>query len=178
MNFIGLNKGNLPNTISFFRVFSTVPVVVLLSFKSKVLHEIAGIIFLFASLTDVADGLVARSMGQVTNLGKLIDPLADKILLVGAVVPLVGLEKVPAWLAVVVLSREVAVTGFRALAASKGRVLPADIVGKVKTLFYTVSLTLIMFSVENVGLLLLYFGAFISILSAFKYFKQNLDLLK
>ncbi len=178
MSFTGLNRPNLPNTISLFRVFSVVPVVILLSFDSPVLHEVAGLIFLFASLTDIADGLIARSTGQVTNLGKLIDPLADKILLAGAVIPLVYLHKISSWIAVLIFAREFAITGFRAVAASRGRVIAADFMGKTKTLIYTISLTLLMFNINKWGTGLLYFGVGLAILSAFKYFKENMDLLE
>jgi len=173
-----LNKPNLPNTISLFRVLSVVPVVFFLSYDSSALHRLAGVIFLLASLTDIADGIIARSTGQVTNLGKLIDPLADKILLAGAVIPLVYLREISPWVAVLIFAREFAITGFRAVAASRGRIIAADFMGKVKTLIYTVSLTLLMFDVKRWGIWLLYFGVGLALLSAFKYFKENMDLLE
>lgn len=169
-------KINLPNAISLFRVMSVIPVVVLLSVKNKFAHTCAGIVFLIASFTDLADGFIARRRGEVTLLGKLIDPLADKILLLGAVLPLVEQRIVPAWLAIVMFSREFTVTGFRALASTKGRIIPADIGGKIKTLLYTVSLFLLMVGNKKWGTFLLYIGVLISILSASKYIADNLDI--
>ena len=171
-------KINLPNAISLFRVLSVIPIVVLLSIKSKTTHTIAGIVFLVASLTDFADGFVARKRGEVTILGKLIDPLADKILLLGALIPLVEEGTISSWIAIIMLAREFIVTSFRALASSRGRVIPADIGGKMKTLLYTLSLFLIMMNSKKWGMFLLYIGILISILSAFKYVMDNIDIFE
>jgi len=93
---------------------------------------IACIIFAFASLTDWLDGWLARKKGMVTVLGQLLDPTADKLLIASALICLVALGRVPAWAAIVIIGREIAVTGFRAMASSKGINIPASAFGKAK----------------------------------------------
>ncbi len=168
---------NLPNAITFLRLVAVVPVVLFLSLGGA-WRFVGGALFLIASLSDVVDGYLARSRGQVTELGKLADPVVDKVLLLGGVLPLVAMGEVDAWLAVVIFGREFAVMGLRCLAASRGRVLPSDLWGKLKTVVYTISVTLLIFGVRRFGLVTLYIGVAISILSAFNYFRENIWLLE
>ena len=110
---------NLPNILSISRVFLVPVVMVFLTLRTQfgfieganIGDIIAGLIFIIASLTDAADGYIARKRGMVTNLGKFIDPLADKIMVVAVLVALVDLHRVPAWMVVVIISREFIVTG-------------------------------------------------------------------
>jgi len=96
-------------------------------------HEIVALaIYVFATLTDAIDGWIARRKGEVTVLGQLLDPTADKLLIASALICLVELGRVPAWAAIVIIGREIAVTGFRAMASSKGVNIPASAFGKAK----------------------------------------------
>src|SRR4051795_9843230 len=94
---------------------------------------VAAVVFALAALTDGLDGYIARSQGSVTTFGKLMDPLADKLLIVAALVSLVSLDRLQAWVAMVIIARELAVTGLRSLAAERGVVIAASWLGKVKT---------------------------------------------
>jgi CDP-diacylglycerol--glycerol-3-phosphate 3-phosphatidyltransferase len=125
---------NLPNALTLFRVV-LVPVFILFFYPLAVDNRTywgAGWVFAIAAITDFFDGYLARRYGQVTRLGKLLDPIADKVLVTAALVMLVEVDRVPAWIAIVILGREFAVTGLRALAASEGVVLAAESLGKWK----------------------------------------------
>ncbi len=124
---------NIPNALTMLRILA-VPVVVV-----ALLGEIpngdlwAGIVFAAAALTDGLDGYIARRKGDVTTFGKLMDPLADKLLIVAALVSLVSLDRLAAWVAMVIIAREIAVTGLRAAAVDQGVVISASWLGKLKT---------------------------------------------
>lgn len=124
---------NIPNALTMLRIVA-VPVVVV-----ALLGEIpngdlwAGIVFTAAAFTDGLDGYIARRKGDVTTFGKLMDPLADKLLIVAALISLVSLDRLPAWIAMVIIARELAVTGLRAVAVEYGVVLAASWLGKLKT---------------------------------------------
>lgn len=125
---------NVPNYLSVSRVL-LVPVFIILMLDPTPLRSLlAGIVFALASATDWLDGYLARKWGQVTKIGKLLDPIADKILITSALVLLVEIDssKVPAWIAIVIIGREIAVTGLRAMAAGDGVIIPAENMGKYK----------------------------------------------
>jgi CDP-diacylglycerol--glycerol-3-phosphate 3-phosphatidyltransferase len=125
---------NVPNLLSISRMVS-VPVFIILMLDPTPLRALAaGIVFSLASITDWLDGYLARKWGQVTKIGKLLDPIADKILIASALIMLVEIDpsKVPSWIAIVIIGREIAVTGLRAMAASEGVVIPAENLGKYK----------------------------------------------
>lgn len=125
---------NLPNLLSISRILS-VPVFIVLMLNPTPAHAMwAGIVFLLASITDWLDGYIARKWGQITKIGKLLDPVADKILIASALILLVEVDssKVPSWMAIVIIGREIAVTGLRAMAATDGIVIPAENMGKYK----------------------------------------------
>ncbi|MDY0178531.1 MAG: CDP-diacylglycerol--glycerol-3-phosphate 3-phosphatidyltransferase, partial [Synergistaceae bacterium] len=125
---------NLPNILSLSRVFLAPLVMVFLTLRGQFGNilglpfgdVLAGLVFTIAALTDTFDGYFARKHGMVTNLGKLIDPLADKILVIAALISLVQLQRLPAWIVVVIISREFFVTGLRMVAASEGVVIAAS----------------------------------------------------
>ncbi|MCX6567554.1 MAG: CDP-diacylglycerol--glycerol-3-phosphate 3-phosphatidyltransferase [Candidatus Aminicenantes bacterium] len=123
---------NVPNYLSLARILAipALVAVMLTNFKGHDLIALA--IFIFASLTDWLDGWLARRQKLVTVLGQLLDPTADKLLIASALICLVGLGRVPAWAAVVIIGREIAVSGFRAMASSKGINIPASAFGKAK----------------------------------------------
>ncbi|MGI6782653.1 MAG: CDP-diacylglycerol--glycerol-3-phosphate 3-phosphatidyltransferase [Aminivibrio sp.] len=151
---------NIPNILSLLRVFLAPLVLIFLTFKFTYpvykVEELdlrvtfgdllAGTVFILAALTDTADGYIARKKGMVTNLGKFIDPVADKVLVMAALISLVELHRIPAWIVVVILSRDLIVTGVRMVAAAEGVVIPASRGGKVKTVFQIVAISMLIFN--------------------------------
>jgi CDP-diacylglycerol--glycerol-3-phosphate 3-phosphatidyltransferase len=162
---------NLPNTLTLLRIFLVPLLVVVLltppwttAWLKQQLHEtvslhwvvdlsswlsvwrevVAVVIFLTAAATDWLDGFLARRRGQVTTLGKLLDPIADKLLTVSAFISLVELRLAPAWMVVVIVGREFAVSGMRSIAAARGLVIAASTWGKVKTVSQVVAITLLI----------------------------------
>jgi CDP-diacylglycerol--glycerol-3-phosphate 3-phosphatidyltransferase len=141
---------NLPNALTLLRIF-IVPllVVVLLTPFSEhwfglPRHLLGVVMFLGAALTDYFDGRIARSRGQVTRLGQLLDPLADKLLISAALISLVENQLAPAWAVVIIVGREFAVTGLRSIAVMEGVVIPASRMGKVKMLAQVVTVALLI----------------------------------
>lgn len=125
---------NIPNLLSISRILSVPVFIMLLYHPTPGRGLTAGIVFSLASITDWLDGYLARKWGQVTKIGKLLDPIADKLLIASALIMLVEIDpgKVPAWIAIAIIGREIAVTGLRAMAATDGVVIPAETLGKYK----------------------------------------------
>jgi CDP-diacylglycerol---glycerol-3-phosphate 3-phosphatidyltransferase len=152
-----LTVWNVPNVLSLSRVFLAPLVMVFLTLRGQFGNIfglpfgdiLAGLVFTIAALTDTVDGYIARKHGMVTNLGKLIDPLADKILVVAALISLVQLQRLPAWIVVVIISREFFVTGLRMVAVSEGVVIPASRGGKVKTVTQIIAILMVIFNVPG-----------------------------
>lgn len=176
---------NLPNKITLFRVF-LVPIFIVALYSG---HEhslyIAGAIFIFASITDSIDGYLARSRNLITNFGKFADPLADKILASAALISLVDIGKVPAWIVITIIAREFIITGFRVLAASEGLTIAASPLGKFKTVTQLIAITLLLlnnFPFNYIGIpadmILLYISLFFTVISGVDYIKKNLHILK
>lgn len=129
---------NLPNILTILRILLIPVLVVLLSDASPRASLLAGLTFLLACLSDFFDGYLARRLAISTTLGKLLDPLADKLIVAAVLIMLAGMERsptVPAWMIVVIIGREIAVTGLRAVALGQGVVLGAEELGKYKTIF-------------------------------------------
>ena len=124
---------NLPNALTLLRILAVPVVVVALLGETPNGDVIAAIVFALAAATDGLDGYIARSRESVTTFGKLMDPLADKLLIVGALLSLVSLNRLEAWIAMVIIAREVAVTILRTIAAERGLVISASWLGKAKT---------------------------------------------
>ena len=123
---------NIPNYLSLARILA-IPALVAVMLTNFRGHDLVALaIFVFASLTDLFDGWLARRKELVTVLGQLLDPTADKLLIASALICLVEIGRVPAWAAIVIIGREIAVTGFRAMASSKGVNIPASAFGKAK----------------------------------------------
>ena len=137
---------NLANKLTLARLLATPLFVVSLSVSFTGNYTVALIIFLLAMITDFFDGALARSRGQVTDFGKLLDPLAGKILITSAFIIFVGLKEVmlPAWLVIIIVSREFAITGLRLVAAGKNKIIPAGRWGKHKTLSQVITVSLIL----------------------------------
>jgi CDP-diacylglycerol--glycerol-3-phosphate 3-phosphatidyltransferase len=124
---------NVPNVLTVLRIVAVPVLVVALLDETPDGDVIAAIVFALAALTDGLDGYIARRRQQVTTFGKLMDPLADKMLVIAALISLVSLDRLAAWVAMVIIARELAVTGLRGLAAERGVVIAASWLGKVKT---------------------------------------------
>ena len=175
---------NLPNLLSISRVFLVPVVMVFLTLRTQfgfiegvnIGDLLAGVIFIIASLTDAADGYIARKRGIVTNLGKFIDPLADKIMVVAVLVALVDLHRVPAWMVVVIIAREFIVTGLRMIAASEGVVIAASKGGKLKTVSQIIGIILLIFNIPG-GLTVMWIAMALTIWSGGDYLVKCIDLL-
>ena len=132
---------NLPNKLTLLRII-LVPVFIVVLMMGH--YYISAVIFVVASLTDMLDGKIARKYDLVTDFGKLMDPLADKLLVMSALICLVQLGDIPGWMAIVILGREFAITGLRTVAASSGVVIAAGWTGKIKTVLQMIAVVLIL----------------------------------
>ena len=138
---------NLPNKLTVLRVCMIPFFVVMLLLnggENQTYRYIAAAIFIVASLTDMLDGKIARKYNLVTNFGKFMDPLADKLLVCSALICLVDLKQLPAWMVIVIISREFIISGFRLVAADNGIVIAASYWGKFKTTFQMISVILLI----------------------------------
>ncbi len=124
-----------PNTLTMFRVLAVPLLIVLLLFDNRPAGFIAAIVFSLAAITDYLDGYIARRYGLVSNLGKILDPLADKMLISSAFIMMIPLDRVPAWIVCVIIGRELAITGFRNIISDHGDDASASMLGKYKTGF-------------------------------------------
>ncbi|HEY5954075.1 MAG TPA: CDP-diacylglycerol--glycerol-3-phosphate 3-phosphatidyltransferase [Terrimicrobiaceae bacterium] len=131
---------NLPNILTLLRLGLTVLLVGSLSVEYPFHFSMALLIFLVASLTDYLDGVIARKWDLITDFGKLMDPLADKILTASAFICLIPFGALPAWVVIIIISREFLITGLRLLASSKGIILPAEKLGKHKTAWQMITI--------------------------------------
>ena len=150
---------NLANKLTIFRMI-LVPIMVIIPFLGienevfgiPVTYLIIDIIFIIASITDKLDGYIARSRNQVTTFGKFLDPIADKILVLAAMIMLVEFEKIPAWIPIIVLSREFIVSGYRLIAVEKGgKVIAASKWGKLKTVTQMIAIILAILDLNAFG---------------------------
>jgi CDP-diacylglycerol--glycerol-3-phosphate 3-phosphatidyltransferase len=176
---------NAPNAITVGRIVAS-PLLMLLPWCSGVVGSaLFGLFFLAVALTDFLDGYLARRDNTVTRVGKLLDPLADKLLVATALVLLVAMPgRIPLWgapLVVLILGRELAVTGLRAMASAEGVVMPAAPMGKLKTGFQTASITLLVIHypwlglpVHELGLVLLFVATVLAVVSGYVYFASYL----
>lgn len=124
-----------PNTLTLFRIAAVPIIVILMLFPNRISTFIAAILFSAAAITDYFDGYLARKFGLVSNLGKVMDPVADKLLVSSAFIMLTSLGWVPAWMVCIIIGREIAVTGLRNIIAEKGEDVSASNLGKYKTGF-------------------------------------------
>jgi CDP-diacylglycerol--glycerol-3-phosphate 3-phosphatidyltransferase len=132
---------NLPNLLTIGRVLVIPFVLYFIDNRSQVRSFVAMILYLLAAVTDFLDGFLARRRGQVSILGKFLDPLADKLIVMAALVVLVDVDRLPAWLVVLLLARELAITGLRSIASSEGLVIAAGQLGKYKTALQLVGIS-------------------------------------
>jgi CDP-diacylglycerol--glycerol-3-phosphate 3-phosphatidyltransferase len=171
------HKINLPTKITLLRMLLVPFLLAFLIAPSRVNALVAALIFGAAALTDWLDGHLARSTQQVTTLGKLLDPIADKILLAAGLIPLVGLGRVPAWMAAIMLIREFAVSGLREIAAAEQVIIHASPMAKAKTAFQIAAILLLILDYElepltfyMLGMGLLTFSLVLSLISGVEYY--------
>ena len=131
---------NLPNTLTFARLASIPIVLICLSFPDRWGSFLAALFFVLASVTDILDGFFARKYGTVTVLGKLLDPLVDKLLVSLTMIMLITLNRIPVWIVIIIIAREIAMTGLRGIAASEEIVIQASALGKYKTILQSVAI--------------------------------------
>jgi CDP-diacylglycerol--glycerol-3-phosphate 3-phosphatidyltransferase len=147
---IGAESLNVPNVLTLARIL-LIPVFIILFVNPTPDQSLAAaIIFAVAAVTDMLDGYIARRTGQVTKLGKLLDPIADKLLVLSALILLMNVERVSALVVLLIVARELAVTGLRAIAAGEGMIIPAETTGKYKMALQVVAIILLI--LEGTGL--------------------------
>lgn len=195
---------NTPNKLSVLRfILSIIMIFVMYLCPDKMVlglnlkTSIIGIIFIIGSLTDYFDGKIARANNLITDFGKFIDPLADKVLVLTAMVLMVEIQKIPAWIPIIVLIREFAVSGFRLVKASKnGEVIAASKWGKIKTTTQMFAIAILLFSnlafmgfdiknlfnlqngINFIGSILLIISVIATIFSGYDYLKHGKDILE
>ena len=174
---------NLPNKLTILRVCIIPFFVMTLLFdhgNSQFMRVIADLIFIFASLTDMLDGKIARKYNLVTNFGKFMDPLADKLLVCSALICLIELGQIPAWVVIVIISREFIISGFRLVASDNGVVIAASYWGKFKTVFQMLAVILMILNLPALAMvtnLLLVIAVALTIISLVDYVVKNRKVL-
>lgn len=173
---------NLPNKLTMFRVI-LIPFFVLFMLVEVTNADkwIALAIFIIASLTDLLDGKIARKYNLVTNFGKFMDPLADKLLVCSALICLVAMDKIPAWMVIVIIAREFIISGFRLIASDNGVVIAASYWGKFKTTFQMVMICLMIADIEAISILttiIMWIAVLLTVISLIDYLVKNKDVMK
>ncbi len=188
---------NLPNKLTIFRVILIVPFVLLLlggcgnwgwfnvAFGGimEYVDYIAVAIFIIASLTVLLDGKIARKYNLVTNFGKFMDPLADKLLVCSALICLVEMGRLQAWIVIIIIAREFIISGFRLIASDNGVVIAASYWGKFKTTFQMIMVIVLILNIQNtffqiLGTVLVYVSLILTVVSLVDYIVKNKGVLK
>jgi len=170
---------NLPNTISMLRI-GVIPVLFcLLLSPGKVMSLVIAVLFIAAALTDLLDGYIARKYRIVTTMGKFLDPIADKLIVNTAMILMIPINRIPAWIVAVIIIRDFAVDGLRHIASSNGIIIQASQLGKRKTLcqIFAVSALMIHYpfigaDAHSVGMVILYIALVLTVLSGAEYFSK------
>lgn len=174
---------NLPNKLTVMRVILIPFFVAALLYdngSSQTMHIVANVIFIVASLTDLFDGKIARKYNLVTNFGKFMDPLADKLLVCSALICLIQLGQLPAWVVIIIISREFIISGFRLVAADNGIVIAASYWGKFKTTFQMIAVILMIFNIPalaTVTMIMLVIAVVLTVISLVDYVAKNIEVL-
>ena len=176
---------NLPNKLTIFRVI-LIPFFVfflLAQYFPEYGKYIATAIFIVASLTDMADGKIARKYNLVTNFGKFMDPLADKLLVCSAMICLVEIDRLAAWIVIVIIAREFIISGFRLVASDNGIVIAASYWGKFKTTFQMLMIIALILDFQNryfqmLATALTYIALILTVVSLIDYIAKNKQVLK
>lgn len=170
---------NLPNTLSTMRLVLIPAVVICLYFPGRLGSFLAALFFGLAAITDLLDGFYARRYKVVTPLGKFLDPLADKLLVSATMIMLVALGRIPTWIVILIVGREMAVTGLRGIAVIEGKVIEASSLGKYKTIFQSVALICLSLhyrylkvDFHAVGMIFLWGALILTMWSGWVYFRM------
>ena len=173
---------NLPNKLTIFRVILIPFFIIALPVPGiPAGNWIALAIFIVASLTDLLDGKIARKYNLVTNFGKFMDPLADKLLVCSALICLVELSRIPSWMVVIIIAREFTISGFRLIAADNGVVIAASYWGKFKTTFQMIAVCLMIANIPVLSLLttvITWIAVILTVVSLVDYLVKNKDVMK
>ena len=173
---------NLPNKLTLFRVV-LVPFFVAFLLNQHVneyFNIIALVIFIVASLTDLLDGKIARKYNLVTNFGKFMDPLADKLLVCSAIICLIELERIPSWIVVIIIAREFVISGFRLIASDNGVVIAASMWGKYKTTFQMIMVILMIVNLPQLQLVtdvVMWIATILTVVSLIDYLVKNKQVI-
>ncbi len=180
----GREPMNLANKITILRILMIPVFMVLMLVKFPYHMEAALVVFLLASLTDKLDGYIARKYNMITDFGKFMDPLADKLLVTGALLVFIQLGRIESWIVFVILTREFAVTGLRTLAAAQNVIIAASNYGKIKTVAQIVAIAVLFLGNEFLSLIVLpvdmiavYFALVVTVLSGLDYFGKNMRVI-
>ena len=174
---------NLPNKLTVMRVILIPFFVAALLYdngSSQTMRIVANVIFIVASLTDLFDGKIARKYNLVTNFGKFMDPLADKLLVCSALICLIQLGQLPAWVVIIIISREFIISGFRLVAADNGIVIAASCWGQCKTTFQMIAVILMIFNIPalaTVTMIMLVIAVVLTVISLVDYVAKNIEVL-
>ncbi|TET95158.1 MAG: CDP-diacylglycerol--glycerol-3-phosphate 3-phosphatidyltransferase [Desulfobacteraceae bacterium] len=175
---------NLPNTLSVIRLVLIPVIVICLYFPGRLGSFLAALFFGLAAITDLLDGFYARRHKKITSLGKFLDPLADKLLISATMIMLITLNRIPVWVVILIIAREMAVTGLRGIAVVEGIVIEASSLGKYKTIFQLVSLICLSLHYEYlkvdfhiVGMTFLWVALILTMWSGWSYFRMTKKIL-
>ncbi|QGG46922.1 CDP-diacylglycerol--glycerol-3-phosphate 3-phosphatidyltransferase [Heliorestis convoluta] len=177
---------NLANKVTLTRIlFVPLFMIILLIPEIPYRQYLAAVVFIIAAATDGLDGYIARSRKQITRLGQFMDPLADKLLVSAALISLVELGKISAWIAVIIIGREFAVTGLRAILAAEGQTVAASNLGKLKTVFQIITVVVILIDEAlsiviplPISQVILYLAVIFTIWSGVDYFRKAKGILQ
>jgi len=167
-----------PNILTITRILM-VPVAVVLTYENKPLYSTLTIVILImAIVTDVLDGRIARSTNQVTNIGKLLDPIADKLMVISVMIAMVDIKLIAGWIVIIIVARELSTTGLRAIAATGDIVIASNLWGKLKTGSQFAALILLLARYEMIGTITLYISVVLAVVSGIIYFYNYFKSLK
>jgi len=168
---------NIPNLLTVLRIFCIPVLVLFLTSPGPLPSFLAALVFGIASCTDILDGYLARQQKAETAIGKLLDPMADKLLILSGMIMLIPLDRIPAWMVVLIIGREVAITGLRGIASADGVVIAASRLGKAKMILQSLSLGGLMLHYEYfginfhvLGMILLWIALAVTLWSGIDYF--------
>lgn len=185
---------NVPNLLTFLRIALIPLLVILLLSPSRTSCFFATAIFAIASITNWLDGYIARRMGIVTLFGKFLDPIADKLIVAAALIMILPYDRAPAWMVLIILSREIIITGLRSIASTEGIVIPASNLGKFKTIFQIVAILALLLhydyywffgiqnpclhvNMHNVGMFYLWIATILTIWSGIDYLAKFMKVI-
>ena len=170
---------NIANKVTMVRLIM-IPIFVVAFYTYGTSNNLAAILFMVASLTDAVDGHLARSRNLITNFGKFVDPLVDKVLTMAAFIVLVEGQIIPAWAVIIIIARELIITGFRTLAADMGITIAASMWGKAKTTSQMISLVLLLLNnqaLNRFGIYVFYIAVILTLISGIDYIVKNKKVL-